>query len=224
MAEALLSVFQKAPMTMNDISISLKNAGKKFNREWIFKSLDYEFKYGNAYAITGFNGSGKSTLLQCIAGSMALSEGMITYQNELQKSIPAEIIYQEIALCAPYLELVEEMTTIEMLQFHASFKPFLSSVSIPEIIEVIGLARATNKQIRNFSSGMKQRLRLAQAIFSDCPILLLDEPCSNLDKEGQQMYDQLINKYCSEKLLIICSNEDAEIEICSACLNIVDYK
>jgi ABC-type multidrug transport system ATPase subunit len=71
---------------------------------------------------------------------------------------------------------------------------------------------------------MKQRLRLAQAIFSDCPILLLDEPCSNLDKEGQQMYDQLINKYCSEKLLIICSNEDAEIEICSARLNIVDYK
>jgi ABC-type multidrug transport system ATPase subunit len=222
--EELLSVFQKAPMTMNDISISLKNAGKRFNREWIFKALDYEFKFGNAYAITGFNGSGKSTLLQCIAGSMAISEGKIEYKNELSKSIPAEIIYKDIAYCAPYLELVEEMTTIEMLQFHESFKPFFASITIPEIIEVVGLERATNKQIRNFSSGMKQRLRLAQAIFSDCPILLLDEPCSNLDKEGYQLYYQLINKYCSQKLLIICSNEEAEIEICSARLNIVDYK
>jgi ABC-type multidrug transport system ATPase subunit len=222
--EELLSVFQKAPMMMNDISISLKNAGKKFNKDWIFKSLEFEFKYGNAYAITGFNGSGKSTLLQCLAGSMSLSEGSIEYKNAQQTNFPLEDIYTKVAICAPYLELVEELTALEMLQFHQQFKPLIASLSIPAIIALVGLEPATNKQIRHFSSGMKQRLRLAQAIFSDCPILLLDEPCSNLDKEGYQLYHQLISKYCSEKLMIICSNEEAEIEICSKRLNIVDYK
>ena len=220
----LLSVFQRAPMMMNNISISIQHAGKRFNREWIFKGLDFELKSGNAYAITGFNGSGKSTLLQCVAGSMALSAGTIEYKNADLAAISLENIYQELAICAPYLELVEEMTTIEMLQFHQNFKPFNAAISIPEIISIIGLDKATHKQIRNFSSGMKQRLRLAQAVFSNCPILLLDEPCSNLDKEGYRLYHQLISNYCNDKLIIICSNEEAEIEICTKRLNIVDYK
>lgn len=211
-------------MMTSNISITLKNAGKRFNREWIFKNLDYEFKFGNAYAITGFNGSGKSTLLQCLAGSMALSEGSIAFKNADQSIIPIDNIFKELSLCAPYLELVEEMTTLEMLNFHESFKPFVSTVSIPEMIAIVGLEKATNKEIRNFSSGMKQRLRLAQAIFSNCPILLLDEPCSNLDSIGYQLYHQLINNYCSHKLVIICSNEEAEIEICKERLNIVDFK
>ena len=224
MEEELLSVFQRAPMMMNNISISLQHAGKRFNREWIFKGLDYEFKSGNAYAITGFNGSGKSTLLQCLGGSMALSEGSIAFTGSNMLSISIENIYQELAICAPYLELVEEMTTIEMLQFHQQFKPFISTISLPEMIALIGLEKATHKQIRYFSSGMKQRLRLAQAIFSNCPILLLDEPCSNLDKDGYRLYHQLISNYCNDKLIIICSNEEAEIEICTKRLNIVDYK
>ena len=211
-------------MMTNNSNILLSNSGKKFNREWIFKNLDYEFKAGNAYAITGFNGSGKSTLLQCIAGSMGLSDGTIQYKNSEEIIIASEMMYKEIALCAPYLELVEEMTTIEMLQFHQNFKPFIAAINLPEIIEIVGLTYSMHKQIRNFSSGMKQRLRLALAIFSDCPVLLLDEPCANLDKEGYQLYHQLINTYCSKKLLIICSNEEAEIEICTARLNIVDYK
>lgn len=211
-------------MMMNKNSISLNNSGKKFNRDWIFKNIDYEFESGNAYAITGYNGSGKSTLLQCIAGSMALSTGTLNIKNANQSTIPVENFFKELAICAPYLELVEEMTTIEMLQFHQNFKPFYAAISIPEIITTIGLEKATHKQIRHFSSGMKQRLRLAQAVFSNCPILLLDEPCSNLDKDGYRLYHQLINQYCKDKLIIICSNEEAEIEICTKRLNIVDYK
>ena len=225
MEEESLSVLQRAQVMMNNITISINSAGKRFNREWIFRNLNYQFLSGNSYGIIGFNGSGKSTLLQCIAGSMMLNEGSISYNNNTLNSIIInENIFQSIAICTPYLEMIEEMTSTEFLQFHQQFKPLINNFSTQEIINVIGLEKAANKQIRHFSSGMKQRLKLAQAIFSDAPILLLDEPCTNLDKEGNRLYHQLINDYCNNKLLIICSNEEAEIEFCSERLNIVDYK
>jgi ABC-type multidrug transport system ATPase subunit len=71
---------------------------------------------------------------------------------------------------------------------------------------------------------MKQRLKLAQAVFSDTPVLLLDEPCTNLDLEGYRLYHNLITSYCNHKMVIICSNEEAEIDFCKERLNIVDYK
>ncbi len=209
----------------NNITITINSAGKRFNREWIFRNLQYEFISGNSYGIIGFNGSGKSTLLQCIAGSMLLNEGTIGYQNNtIDSKITSENIFKLISICAPYLEVVEEMTSIEFFEFHQQFNPLIDNISIQEIISIIGLEKANNKQIRHFSSGMKQRLKLAQAIFSDAPVLLLDEPCTNLDKEGYRLYHQLINNYCTNKLLIICSNEETEIEFCSERLNIVDYK
>ncbi|MDP1844486.1 MAG: ATP-binding cassette domain-containing protein [Sediminibacterium sp.] len=210
---------------MNNITVTLKQAGKRFNREWIFRKLDYQFKTGGSYAITGSNGTGKSTLLQCIAGSTSLNEGSLEITTTNSSSlISLDEIYKQIAICAPYLELVEEMTAVEMLQFHQQFKPIMPQHSIEEIISIVGLAKASHKQIRQFSSGMKQRIKLAQAIFSNTPILLLDEPCTNLDKEGYALYHQLVQNYCKNKLVIICSNDENEIDFCKERLNIINYK
>ena len=97
-------------------------------------------------------------------------------------------------------------------------------MTVESIIELIGLKKAADKQIRYFSSGMKQRLKLALAIFSDSPILLLDEPCSNLDKEGYELYHHLMSKYAMHKLIIVGSNDTAEYQFCSQYLNLMDYK
>lgn len=209
---------------MNKTTVTLSNAGKRFNREWIFRKLSYTFSSGNSYAITGHNGSGKSTLLQCIAGSMGLNEGTLQVQLNGNVTAAPDNVYQQISICAPYLELIEEMTATEFLQFHLQFKPLLKNISAPEILDIISLQKAAGKQIRHYSSGMKQRLKLAQAVFSDTPVLLLDEPCTNLDQEGYRLYHQLVRNYCNNKLLIICSNEEMEIDFCNERLNIVDYK
>lgn len=205
------------------INIQLSSIGKRFNREWIFRHVDYQFEVGKAYAITGPNGSGKSTLLQAIAGSLHLSEGKLIYRDAAAEIDP-ENIYRHISIAAPYLELVEEMTAKEFLHFHRSFKPLLSTITIADIFAMVGLDRSADKQIRYFSSGMKQRLKLAQAVFSDVPVLLLDEPCTNLDKSGYQLYHDLLANYCADKLIIIGSNDEQEIDICEKRLNILDYK
>jgi ABC-2 type transport system ATP-binding protein len=232
------------------MKISLINAGKRFNRDWIFRSIHQEFISGTAYAITGPNGSGKSTLLQVIGGAMMMSEGNVQYSigtgqpdpgsagskrqpvtgNQTTeadghtKEIHIDQAYRYISIAAPYLELIEEMTLLEFLQFHQQFKPFLPSTGIPDIIAAIGLKPAANKQIRFYSSGMKQRVKLAQAIFSDVPCVLLDEPCTNLDAAGIELYHQLIRDYCNSRLMIVSSNDEQEYSFCKEKISITDYK
>lgn len=205
------------------MKISLSGAGKRFNREWIFRNASFDFLPNTFYAITGPNGSGKSTLLQAIGGILQLSEGAIAYhQNET--SVTTEKVYQQLSFCAPYLEVIEEMSLLEFLDFHARFKPFLPGVSRKEIISIVGLEASASKQIRNYSSGMKQRVKLAQAIFSDTPVVLLDEPCSNLDAPGIELYQALVGRYCQNRLLIISSNDEQEFHFVTNRIDIQDYK
>ena len=207
------------------MQITLTNTGKRYNREWIFRHLDQEFIPGRSYAITGPNGSGKSTLLQVIAGAIQHSEGEIKYNDPasgILHPVPATDSYQHISIATPYMELIEEMTATELLSFHSTFKPLTKS--IPEILAELNLENAANKQLRYFSSGMKQRLKLAQAFFCNSPVLLLDEPTTNLDADGIELYHQLINKYAGEKLLIISSNDKEEYSFCEEVISISDYK
>ena len=222
--------------------ISLNNVGKRFNREWIFRHCNYEFAAGKTYAITGSNGSGKSTLLQVISGSLTHNEGTIqctdagylipdskAYQYGIPQPVSSTLypvseaeIYQRIAIAAPYLELVEEMSAKEMLDFHAGFKQLV--LPITEILQIVGLEKAIHKQIRYYSSGMKQRLKLAQAFFSNTPVLLLDEPTTNLDADGIALYHKLIDNYTAGKLVIVSSNDTQEYDFCGEVIRIGDYK
>jgi len=202
--------------------ITLIDAGKRFNRDWIFRHLSYEFTQGHSYAITGPNGSGKSTLLQAIAGAIGISEGSARY--ETCGEVPQDQAYLHLALAAPYLDLIEEYTAAEFLRFHRSFKPLIPSCTIEDILTRVGLDAAAHRQIRYYSSGMKQRVKLAQAIFSDTPVLLLDEPCTNLDAEGIALYRQLIAEYAADRMLIVSSNDVQEYDFCEKTLSIVDYK
>lgn len=208
---------------MENIHIELKSLGKRFNRQWIFRKLDYAFDSGNAYAITGFNGSGKSTLLQIVAGAMEKSEGLIEYRDNTGVINPEEF-YRKCAMSAPYLELVEELTLLEFYQFHFGLKPILPGLTIGSVIELLDLKDAANKEIRQFSSGMKQRAKLGQAFFSNVPVLMLDEPTANLDTNGIALYHRLISEFGRDRLVIICSNDEQEISFCKYRLDVTLYK
>jgi len=205
------------------MTILLSDAGKRFNRDWIFRHLTYAFEAGNSYAITGPNGSGKSTLLQAISASMQVSEGNIQYSID-NNQVEIEEVYRHVSICAPYLELVEEMTLAEFLSFHQNFKSFLSGITIEKIISILNLENAADKQIRYYSSGMKQRVKLAQCIFSDTSIVLLDEPCTNLDTTGIELYHNLVQEYCSKRTVIVSSNDEVEYDFCDSILNILEFK
>lgn len=205
------------------MKIKLIKLGKRYNREWIFRNLSFDFKINGHYAITGANGSGKSTLLQIIAGYAMHNEGLIEY-TQLNEEIKPEKIFRQISYAAPYLDLIEEMTLLEFFTFHGKMKGWISYMDTKQIINALRLEKSSNKQLRYFSSGMKQRVKLAQAIFSDVPAVLLDEPLTNLDNEGYFLYHSLIENYCNNRLVIVSSNDKNEYSFCKEKINMEEYK
>lgn len=206
------------------MQITATQLGKRFQREWIFRKFDYTFSAGQTYALTGPNGSGKSTMLQTLAGVVPATEGKITYGYASQKSIPDDDIYQHISIAAPYLELIEEFTLKELLDFHWQFKSLRAPILKEQLLDRIQLSKAQHKAIRHFSSGMKQRLKLALALFADTPVLLLDEPTTNMDTQGIDWYRAEIAQHLSDRLVIICSNQRYEYDFCEKILLVTDYR
>jgi len=204
------------------MKIVLNNVGRRFNKEWIFRNLSTEFSTGNSYAILGPNGSGKSTLLSVITGSLTPSEGTLSFSDD--KEIAIEDIYKYISLAAPYLELVETFTLKEIINFHFKFKNFAAGVDAKSLISILGLEKSANKEIKYFSSGMKQRTKLALTCCSNSPILFLDEPTSNLDVQGITWYRELIEKFTKDRLTIIGSNQIQEYDFCTKQIQIADFK
>jgi len=206
------------------LKIILTDVGRRYNREWIFKHITYEFEPGKSYAILGPNGSGKSTLLKVLSGSLAPSAGSIYYEMN-DKAVDVESVFQYLSLATPYVELIEEFTLREQIQFHFKFKNYLSGYSEPEVVHLLGLENAIDKELKFFSSGMKQRVKLALACCSDSAFVLLDEPTSNLDTAGEGWYLELVDKTKrADRLFIICSNQEKEYNFCDQTLSISDYK
>jgi ABC-type multidrug transport system ATPase subunit len=203
--------------------ISLDQIGKRYNYDWIFRRVTLSFEQGGRYAILGPNGSGKSTLLQVIGGAVQHTEGTISYSSP-EKPIANDEFNDYCTFATPYLELVEEFTLTEAIDFHQQFKTLLPGITPATAMELVGLQNAAKKQIRYFSSGMKQRIKLALAILSDVPVLLLDEPCTNLDAAGVAVYQQLINEYGGNRLIIVSSNDEQEYFMCKNHIHISQYK
>lgn len=199
--------------------IRLNQIGRRFNRDWIFRQIDYHFESGNRYAVLGPNGSGKSTLLKVISGSLTPSEGSISYFSK-GLEMPVEHFYQHLTVAAPYMELVEEFSLKEISRFHFKNKDFLPGFDQESLAERVGLAESMDKPLRYFSSGMKQRVKLALACTSKSEVLLLDEPISNLDHRAIDWYHQLLEDTVGDRILIICSNQPEEYKNCGSFLHL----
>lgn len=207
------------------MKVVLNKISKKYKRETIFKGVDYTFESGSAYVIKGSNGSGKSTLLRLISGSTVPSSGKLEYWNKDNQLIPAEQHYEHVSIAAPYLELIEEYELKEFVDFYCNFKTLRNGIDSKKLIEICYLEKSAKKQIKFFSSGMKQRLRLALAILSETSFLLLDEPISNLDQKGIEWYGDLMKTYAKDRIVIVCSNNiEKEHFFCEHEIVIEDYK
>ena len=206
------------------LSLSLDNIGKKFGKEWIFRGVTLSIGEGTRMAILGGNGSGKSTLLQVFAGYVTANAGTVSHLIS-EKPVPPEELHRHISFASPYLELPEDLTGLEIAGHVAKFKPFAGDMRSDEVLSVSGLTHASDKLVRHYSSGMKQRLKLGLAILADTRLLLLDEPASNLDREAVTWYRNLLDIYGKSRTIIVCSNAlRDEYDFCEREISVTDYK
>jgi len=205
------------------MEIELREVAKRYRFEWIFKNINYHFNSQHRYAILGNNGTGKSTFLKILSGHLTPSKGKIIFTND-GKALEIEQVYQQVAYAAPYIDLIEEFTLKEAIDFQQKFKPLQDGLNTKKLIELLGFQKSVDKEVKFFSSGMKQRLKLALAICGKTNLLLLDEPTTNLDQQGMDWYQDLLDKYSANRLLIIASNIEADYQRCDQFLNIMDFK
>ncbi len=206
------------------ISISLNKVSKKYINEWIFKDLSYTINSGDKLVVLGSNGSGKSTFLQLAASYLIPTKGEIAWQNGSER-IADDEIYKKLSMASPYMELIEDFTLTELVEHQMVFKPFINDLSAREVIIALQLEQHADKFIKNYSSGMRQRVKLGLAILADCPVLLLDEPCTNLDAKAIEWYQNIIKQYALDKTIVVCSNTvKEEYSFCTTSLEVEKFK
>lgn len=204
--------------------LSCNNLGKKYNRDWVFRNVNLNLNLNDNIVLLGSNGSGKSTLLQTLVGAISQTKGDISYTFE-GKTIPQEFWYKHISLATPYLDLYTDFTLSESIDHQRHFKPFFNDLNTNDVIELMELSHAKTKLLSEFSSGMRQRAKLALAILANTTVLGLDEPTMNLDKSAISWFQNLLNQYKENRIIITCSNEQtAEYTFANKQLNLLDYK
>jgi len=198
------------------MEIILDKISKRFTTGWILKDISVNIAPQQKLAVTGPNGSGKSTLIKIISGYLSPTQGQLEYKFN-DKLIDRDNIHTYCSLSAAYTELDEEFSVLEIYNHYNKFKPYLTT-NAEEFLEVSGFKKEKNNFIKNFSSGMKQRLGLALAMCMDCPLLILDEPTSFLDNRWKKWYQNLIKDYAQNKTVVIASNEAEDFQFCDEVL------
>jgi ABC-type multidrug transport system ATPase subunit len=195
--------------------IVLEGLQKKFGKQHILQGVSHTFETGSKTVILGSNGSGKSTLIKILSGALEATEGSPTFSIN-NTVIEAKSIGLCVGIAAPYVALNPMFGLMETLEFHARFCPFPKDYDQNDWLQKAGLTAHKDKRLSTFSSGMLQRVRLLMAIANKRPIVLLDEPLSNLDSDGVQFYKELIHSFALSKTIIVGSNyQGDEYDFCT---------
>lgn len=181
---------------------------KHFGGPLLFQDVDLELHQGQSLALTGPNGSGKSTLLQILWGFQRPTAGTVELLLD-GKAVDREERPFVAAFSAPYLGLPEYLTGRAILDFH--FEKRAGRVSVETILTETGLARVADKAVRHYSSGQRQRVRLALALYAEAKALFLDEPCTNLDTAGIELYQHLVRTRLAHSMVVVASNWEEEM-------------
>lgn len=200
-------------------SIQLNNIHKRYTGKWVLEDINQSFSNGQVYGISGNNGSGKSTLIQIISGFLSASQGEVVYHVNDQQ-IARNDIYQFVSFAAPYTDLIEEYTILEQIDYYIKFKSFSDDISSREAIDLAQMGSHQHKRIKQLSSGLNQRIRLMLALLTDVPILILDEPTSYLDEDTKALFKQLFHRFSKNKLVILASNDQYDLELCDTIIRL----
>jgi len=196
------------------IKLKIDNLEKRFGKKTVFSNLSIETSQ-SVIGIAGINGSGKSTLLKCLSGLIKPNSGSIEW------SVDGTIITQTdvknvLGFAAPYIQLYEELTVQENLDFIQNVRNGKLKTSVENLLDTLGAENLLKFHFGELSTGQQQRIKLAAAIIHNPDILLLDEPGSNLDEAGKKIIISLVEQYKqSDRMVVIASNQQHELNLCN---------
>jgi len=204
---------------IRSMDLSIQKLSKAFNQRTVFNELTFRVESGSRFAITGPNGSGKSTLLKILSGGLLPSGGHIQYSLNGQV-VPEDLLYRYVHFVAPYNTVIEELNLPELFVLHHRLGLLKAFKQYADWHEKLEYPFDPERQIKTFSSGMKQRIKLGLVLLDDRPLIMLDEPGSNLDEQGKAWFYHLLDQLTTAQTLIVASNESAEIGYCTSSISV----
>lgn len=196
------------------LSCEVIGLGHRFQNFYLFKDLNLEIRSGSLLLVKGANGAGKSTFVKILAGGLEAMDGKVVFKSESGSVLEKEVLWRMMAMVAPYLELPEELTLRELIDFQIRMdvqkleqQPFL------EVAEALKMEKHLDRFISTYSTGMKQKAKIISAFGMERPVLFLDEPTSNLDQESQEWVLHRIADLKKSRLIVMASNEPAEMRV-----------
>jgi heme exporter protein A len=196
----------------DSVRISFADVAKRYDLRVVFKSVSGEAVPGEVLVITGPNGSGKSTLLAILCGLVRPTRGSVSHVlngNEIGR----DDWRHHLGIVAPAMSVYEELDGMENLRFFADVRGLArDDARCHECLALVGLESERRTPVRGYSTGMVQRLKIAQALLHDPPVLFLDEPGSNLDPAGKEwLTDYVRGLLAVGKTVILATNDRDEM-------------
>ncbi len=201
------------------VTLEVSKLCGRYGARTVFSGVEFSLKTGDCLVVAGPNGAGKSTLLRILSGLARPHRGHVhLHVNDSapiffgpQDGRPDEL-GRYVGLASPQIEFYGELTAAENLLFYARVRGIgLDKDGVLPLLESVGLSDRGNDRVSAFSSGMKQRLRLLFALQHRPPVLLLDEPGSNLDEKGKELVARIVEDQLRSGLLILATNDPQEV-------------
>lgn len=210
---------------MKKLTFKSENIAKLYNRRVILEHVSFSLIEGTAFAITGKNGSGKSTLIKILCGVLSPTRGTIEFSVDGTK-IQYPDYYPHIGLVSPYLNMYEEFTAEENLSFIAKVRNLDSQWNSRSemLLKEFGIYDHRKKEVRYYSSGMKQRLKYCAALLHQPSLLVLDEPSSNLDLHGIGAVRKFMQLQKDHGILIFATNDADDLQFADRVFSIENGK
>lgn len=199
-------------MSYIPLSIEWIGLGKRFGLKWVLRDFNGIIPAGTHVVVRGANGSGKSTFGKLLVAATDETDGEIKWKAG-SESIEIDDVPQRIAWSAPFMEVPEDMEVGEVLEFHSRFRKSWNGMNLKGLANRAGLSSQLKSQVKTLSSGQKQRLRLILAMGTEAGLVVLDEPCSNLDESGIKWYNEELKKLVGKTTVVVCSNNRPEEHI-----------
>ena len=197
------------------MELSIQRLSKSFREKPVFRDLSFDIPAGSRLALTGHNGAGKSTLLKILSGGSLPSSGLVTYHYQ-GRPVPIDEVFRYLHFVAPYNTVIEELSLRELFDLHRGLGCLRAFNGYGEWAEAMAYRFPPDQPVKYFSSGMKQRARLGLALLDDRPLLLLDEPGANLDRQGKSWMFSLISAWPTDRTLVLATNDEEERAMCSS--------
>lgn len=197
---------------VGEVCVEFAKVGKRFGNRSVLAGVSGCLEPRRVLVIAGPNGSGKSTLLNILSGVLRPSRGEVTYRNG-GAVVPRSQWFSRLGMAAPDMAVYEELSALENLRFFAHVRgESTDSEGLASLLEELGLARREHSRpVGTYSSGMKQRVKLAQAVVHRPAVLLLDEPSSNLDAAGRAVVEGLVRRFSATAAVAVATNDPREM-------------